>query len=56
MLSWIYNFLIGSFCHHKWKTVNKVGVYSGFKISEIPSYYEYHLECEKCGNIKLKKM
>lgn len=48
----IFEFLIsGQWCSHRWNIIRQ-GLYSdGFK----DGYY-YDLQCEKCGNIRCKKI
>lgn len=51
MLKKLYRWLFHS-CDHKWVIIDKIPVHFEGK------YYtdEYHLQCEKCGNLKKKRL
>lgn len=52
MLTKLWRFLFGG-CDHKWKVIHAVNVFDTAQ-SELPSGYKYHLQCEKCGELKFK--
>lgn len=57
VVSGVCGFLLTVKCDHKYKIIKEsdyeeVGYYSGKKMNVG---YIYHLQCEKCGNIKIKK-
>lgn len=41
-------------CEHKWIEIKKVNVIDDRYT--IPHAFEYHLKCEKCGNIKKRRV
>lgn len=51
MMALLFNILVGRLCWHKWKILSRNEVYEyGYKIGD-----KYHLQCEKCGNMKFPK-
>jgi hypothetical protein len=41
-------------CRHRWKQIGKHNVY-GYTNKELPLYYDYVLQCEKCGDIRRRR-
>ena len=54
MIKWIRTLL--GLCDHKWVILREINLWrrEKRKENEIPMGLEYHLQCEKCGNIKIK--
>ena len=52
MIKELWKILFGG-CEHKWKIIQQDEVYQ--RHPSIPTYIDYVLQCEKCGNIKKKR-
>ena len=55
MLGWLYSVIVGSFCAHKWEIIKQIDV-CDMKNSNIPWAFDIIMQCEKCGNIKKKRV
>lgn len=50
----LISFLVSG-CWHNWKIIETIPVYQrGFDTR--PINIDYHLQCEKCGNVKAKRV
>lgn len=43
-------------CEHHWERIDKVMSRPRAHIEDDWSTYSYHLQCKKCGNIKIVKV
>jgi|JI10StandDraft_1071094.scaffolds.fasta_scaffold999604_2 hypothetical protein len=56
MLTWLWRALFGG-CEHKWVEKNRYGLYIGAQNTpENMRDVLVELQCEKCGNIKTKRL
>lgn len=46
---------MGDFHVHEWKIIKEIDVIDEER-SQIPMGTKYHLQCTKCGIVKVKKM
>ncbi len=51
MLIKLWRWLFGA-CEHKWVTIGGYGGYTGW----LSPKYDYVLRCDKCGNMKQKRL
>jgi len=52
MLSFLYKILIGNCFWHKWKIIRETDLYwKNGENGELPIGLQYHLQCEKCGEV-----
>ncbi len=60
MLKWLWNFIVGKpTCEHVWKIKNEIDVYAYGESNpqtDMPIATKYILQCEKCGDIKKKRV
>ena len=46
-------------CEHKWTIIKTINVYETWDVErhdgQLPVYYRYIMQCEKCGKIKKVK-
>ena len=55
MIAWLWNIIVGQLCQHKWKLIEKRPVFVERQAGDLPTYHKFIMQCEKCGNIKVKK-
>jgi hypothetical protein len=53
MIRWIRKML--GVCEHKWTIIRETDVYEKSISLEMPNYRNIVLQCEHCGNIKVKR-
>ncbi len=52
MITWLWNIIIGQFCHHKWEIIAQCELQDeGVKVG-----MQYMLQCKKCGNVKKRNL
>ena len=56
MLKRIWNYLFYA-CKHKWIIIDNIPVYRQIVVSkhDLPRYHKLILQCEHCGDIKVKR-
>ena len=52
MLSKLWDLLVGSLCDHKWTIIRDITVSDDIG----QSWTRYHLQCQECGDVKVKDM
>lgn len=52
MISWLWNIMVGSLCSHKYEVFKTANIWGS--CPKRPMGIRFYMQCEKCGNIKIK--
>lgn len=55
MIGWLYNLIVGNFCHHQWKIIKEISVYT-YAGDTLPHTHRLVIQCEKCGKISKREV
>lgn len=58
MIGWLWRLIFGNFgsCRHKWEIMERVEGFTALNDTGVPNFIKFFLKCEKCGEVKSKRL